>query len=260
MKIPIYIADAFCKHPFSGNPAAICPLNEWISDGLMQNIAMQNNLSETSFIVPVKDGFQIRWFTPVAEVDLAGHPTLATAHILFTEMNYRGNVIIFHSKSGRLTVKKEADEYILNFPTDIIKEVPLPTYLAEAFNVHPVDCYIGKMDYMLVFKSQEEIENATPVLALIAQAETRGVIITAPGEEVDFVSRYFAPQYGIDEDPVTGSAHTTLIPYWWLRFGRIKMSAQQLSKRQGFLSCVYLEDRVEIGGKCNTYLRGEIEI
>lgn len=260
MTIPMYVANAFCSIPFTGNPAAICLLNEWLSAGLMQRIAMQNNLSETAFLVKDKDGYQIRWFTPVAEIPLAGHPTLAAAHILFSENLHNGDVVIFHSQSGKLTVKREMDEYILNFPADDIKEIPAPDHLLQAFSSTPVDCYKGMQDYMLVFKTQEEIEEAVPDLKLIAKASARGVIITAPGNEVDFVSRYFAPQFGIDEDPVTGSAHTTMIPYWWQRFGRMKMNAVQLSRRKGFLSCVYLDDRVEIGGKCVTFLKGEIMV
>jgi PhzF family phenazine biosynthesis protein len=261
MTIPQYVADAFCDKPFSGNPAAVCILNEWISDSLMQQIAEQNNLAETAFIVKDNDSFHIRWFTPVAEVPLAGHPTLATAHILFSELNYTGDVIIFHSRErGKLTVKRAGDEYILNFPTDTIERTPLPDFLTNAFNIAPVDYYKGLIDYMLIFKSQQEIEEAIPDLAAISKAESRGVIITAPGENVDFVSRYFAPQFGIDEDPVTGSAHTTLIPYWWQRFGRLKMTAAQLSARKGFLSCAYLNERVEIGGKARTFSKGEIYI
>ena len=260
MKIPMYVANAFCRQPFTGNPAAVCLLNEWPGAGLMQNIASQNNLSETAFLIREGDGYHIRWFTPVAEIPLAGHPTLAAAHILFSEDLHSGDVIIFYSDSGKLTVKREMDEYILNFPSDAINEIPAPGHLLQAFDSAPVDCYKGMQDYMLVFKTQQEIENAEPDLELIAKVKARGVIITAPGNEVDFVSRYFAPQVGIDEDPVTGSAHTTMIPYWWQRFGRMKMNAVQLSGRKGYLSCVYLEDRVEIGGKCITFLRGEISV
>ena len=260
MTIPLYVANAFDSGPFTGNPAAVCLLEEWPADGTMQNIATQNNLSETAFVVRHDDVYHIRWFTPAAEIMLAGHPTLAAAHIILNETNSGGDAVVFLSPSGKLAVTRRGEEYILDLPSDKSVKVLLPSELQGAFSTAPVDCYKGKFDYMLVFQTQQDIEEAKPNLALIEKADCRGVIITAPGDEVDFVSRFFAPQLGISEDPVTGSAHTVLIPYWWERYGKIKMNAVQLSVRKGFLTCAYLGERVELGGRCSTYLKGEIYI
>lgn len=260
MKLQLFQVDAFTNTLFSGNPAAVCPLESWLSEELMQKIAAENNLAETAFFVKEAEGFRIRWFTPTAEVDLCGHATLASAHILYNHLNYQDDILSFQSRSGLLSVKKNGKFLTLNFPTDTYQEITIPEFLSAAFSIKPVATYKGVLDYMLVFKSQEEIEAIQPDLNLIAKAASRGAIITAPGRDCDFVSRYFAPQFGIPEDPVTGSAHTILTPYWSEKLGKTELSAIQLSKRKGYLNCSYRGDRVEITGEAITYLTGEISI
>lgn len=259
MKLKIYQVDAFTDKLFGGNPAAVCPLETWLPDSLMQNIAAENNLAETAFFVKEGEDYHLRWFTPTAEVPLCGHATLATAHVLFDHLGYPGSEIVFQSKSGMLKVRREQDYLTLDFPTDTFEKISVPSFLADAFSANPVEAYKGSLDYMLVFKNQQEIENANPDMGLIAKADSRGVIITATGLSSDFVSRYFAPQYGIPEDPVTGSAHTLLTPYWSDKLGKKDLTAIQLSPRKGYLKCKYLGDRVDITGQAVTYLVGEIE-
>ena len=252
MKLPLYQVDAFAEKLFSGNPAAVCPLGEWLPDKLMQQIAMENNLAETAFFVKEPNGYRIRWFTPKAEVDLCGHATLATAHVMFAHEGFSGSEIAFQSRSGELRVRKNGDLLTLNFPTDTIERVALTPELAACFPIRPTEAWKGKVDFMLVFESESIISILQPDLRAISRLGTRGAIVTAKGDKADFVSRYFAPQYGIDEDPVTGSAHTTLTPYWAERLGKKEMNAVQLSARKGQLHCVLLGDRVEISGKTKT--------
>ncbi len=259
MKQKIFQVDAFTDKLFGGNPAAVCPLEQWPEDITMQKIALENNVSETAFFVNMGGSFRIRWFTPKAEVDLCGHATLASAHVLFTHLNYSDKEIHFQSNSGLLTVKKEGRLLILNFPADPCSEVALPETLKKAFNHRPLNCFKGKTDYLLLFENQEQIEQLRPDFPTILEAGVRGVIATAPGNEVDFVSRFFAPSVGINEDPVTGSAHTTLTPFWAKRLNKTGLNARQLSARGGDLICTHLHDRVEIGGEAVTYLTGEIE-
>jgi PhzF family phenazine biosynthesis protein len=260
MKIRIYQVDAFTDKLFSGNPAAICPLSEWLPDEMLQNIAMENNLAETGFYVQDGDQFLIRWFTPAVEVNLCGHATLAASHVLFNHENYTGTEITFHSpRSGILKVTRNQDLLTLNFPTDIFEAVELTNSLTSGFNIKPVQAFKGKDDYMLVFRDESEILNLHPDLSQLANLSGRGVIATARGETVDFVSRWFGPGVGIDEDPVTGSAHTTLTPYWTQVLGKDELTAIQLSSRKGHLTCRNRGNRVEISGKARTYLIGEIE-
>jgi PhzF family phenazine biosynthesis protein len=259
MKIPIYVVDAFASKRFTGNPAAVCPLESWLSDSVLQNIAAENNLAETAFFIKAGNDFHIRWFTPKAEVDLCGHATLATAYTLFELLNYKQNVISFQSRSGILTVKKNNDWFMLNFPVDKIEKTETCQFL-QCFDKKPIEAYQGLADYMLIFSDQQAIESMKPNLEQIASFEKRGIIITAKGNDTDFVSRYFAPAYGINEDPVTGSAHTTLTPYWSKKLGKINLTAKQLSQRGGFLKCSLLNERVEISGQAALYLTGEIEI
>lgn len=259
MNLRIYQVDAFASKVFSGNPAAVCPLEQWLSDELMQNIAMENNLAETAFYRRSGDQYEIRWFTPAVEVDLCGHATLAAAYVLFHHEDHKGNVISFYSpRSGILTVTKEGDFFTLDFPTDVPGEIPLPEELLACFDKKPLQAFKGKTDYMLVFDNEEDIMKITPVLADISRLNARGVIITAPGKEVDFVCRFFAPQCGINEDPVTGSAYTTLTPYWSRVLGKTDLTATQLSQRRGYLRCANREDRVKISGKAQLYMTGEI--
>lgn len=257
----IYQIDAFTDKIFSGNPAAVCPLDDWISEDVMQKIARENNLPETAFYVKKDDSYEIRWFTPILEVDLCGHATLATAYVLYNYEGHKGNSITFFSpRSGKLIVTKNEDLLTMDFPTDSLDKVELTPELEEGFNLRPIAAFKGKTDYLLVFNSEEDIRSLLPKFEAISKLDCRGVIVSAIGNEADFVSRFFAPQSGVNEDPVTGSAHTTLIPYWANKTSRNEFSAVQLSKRKGTLQCKYLKDRVEISGQCKTYLIGEINL
>lgn len=260
MELTIYQVDAFTNQLFGGNPAAVCPLSEWLPTAIMQQIALENNLSETAFIIPEGNGYHIRWFTPAIEVDLCGHATLATAHALYAEMGYEGEQVVFNSKSGLLTVSKKGDLYTMNFPTDELKTVPIPNEITTALGVQPTEVFRGKDDYLAIFDNQATIENFTPDFKILGQLKARGVIASAKGDAVDFISRCFFPAAGIDEDPVTGSAHTTMTPYWAKKLNKTTLSARQLSARGGVLECTYLGDRVNISGQAVTYLRGKITL
>jgi PhzF family phenazine biosynthesis protein len=261
MKLKIYQLDAFTDKIFCGNPAAVCPLDKWLPDEVMQNIAMENNLAETAFFVKNNERFEIRWFTPTVEVDLCGHATLASAAVIYNYQNYKGDVITFISqRSGILTVTKKENLLTLDFPSDKFERVELSPQLIACFNSQPLEAYKGKTDVMLVFNTEDEIRKLVPDIPAISRIKARGIIVTAPGVEVDFVSRFFGPQSGIDEDPVTGSAHTTLTPYWAQKTGKSELSAIQLSARKGFLKCAYHGDRVKISGQAKTYLQGEITV
>jgi predicted PhzF superfamily epimerase YddE/YHI9 len=257
--LPIYQVDAFTDKVFSGNPAAVCPLEQWLSEDIMQKIALENNLAETAFFVKNKNQYDIRWFTPTVEVDLCGHATLASAYVLFQVLGISDQEITFHShRSGPLHVKREAEWLALNFPTDTIGSVPLNNQLEACFDICPCEAYRGKTDYLLVFDAEDDIRSLEPSLERISRLDARGVIVTAPGDAVDFVSRFFGPAVGVPEDPVTGSAHTSLLPYWAQRLGKNELSARQLSTRGGEIRCKYLGDRVEIAGQGQLYLKGEI--
>jgi PhzF family phenazine biosynthesis protein len=259
MKQKLYQIDAFTNKIFQGNPAAVCPLKSWLSDDLMQKIAMENNLSETAFFVNEGNQFLIRWFTPTTEVDLCGHATLASAFVLFNLEGFTENIIHFNSlKSGELTVTRTGQMLTLNFPADVIMPALLTREITECFNIKPKEVLKGKTDYLLVYEKENEIEGLIPRLENISKLDCRGIIVTAPGDRTDFVSRFFGPQSGVDEDPVTGSAHTTLTPYWAERLGKQNLTALQLSERKGYLECKYLKERVEISGHCRLYLEGEI--
>ena len=259
MELSIFQVDAFSDTLFKGNPAAVIPLENWLPDDLTQKIATENNLSETAFYVKVDDLFEIRWFTPTAEVDLCGHATLASAHILFDEKNYDQKTILFSSKSGILKVEKLNNLYTMDFPTDKIHQVTTPVEILKGLNTIPLETFRGKDDYMIVIDSEKEIENIRPDFRMLSLLEdARGVIVTAPGKKVDFVSRCFYPHFGIDEDPATGSAHTTMTPYWSQKLEKIEMTAHQISPRLGVFHCKYQQDRVLISGQAITYLRGTI--
>jgi len=255
----LYIVDAFAERLFTGNPAAVCPLRKWLPDAVMQKIAFENNLAETAFVVKETDSYRIRWFTPTVEVDLCGHATLAAAHVLFNHLGYEANELTFNSRSGLLKVTRDGLYLTLNFPADDLKQTDLTERFSNCFSIHPIAVYRGNTDYMLIYDSQSSIENIIPYYEAIAQLDARGVIITAPGEDADFVSRFFAPQSGINEDPVTGSAHTSLAPYWAEQLNKTKLTAFQLSQRGGALICEIKGDRVYISGRAITYLTGEIE-
>jgi len=257
----IYQVDAFTDTVFGGNPAAVVPLQDWLSDDVMQKIAAENNLAETAYYIPDEDDFQLRWFTPGTEVKLCGHATLATAHVLFSEKGYDKDKIIFHTKSGALTVKKTTSGYEMDFPADEIKFVENPPKaLLEGLKIDTLEVWKGDTDYMVVLENEKLVQGLLPDFRLLGSYEARGTIVTAPGDEVDFVSRCFYPQAGIDEDPTTGSAHTTLTPYWAKKLSKNTLKARQLSKRIGNLDCVANGSRVLLRGNAVTYLIGEIKI
>ncbi len=263
MTIPLYQVDAFTDHLFRGNPAAVCPLEEWLDKQTMQNIAAENNLSETAFFVKKGEGFEIRWFTPTVEVDLCGHATLASAHVIFNFLDFKGEVIKFQSQSGELRVTRSGDLLTLDFPSAKSESMEIPGQLAEALNAAPGAVYRSR-ELLALFEKEEEIVTMSPNFGLLSDVLTgndfTGIIVTAPGEQSDFVSRFFAPPEGIDEDPVTGSAHTILAPFWAERLDKKSLHAYQLSRRKGELFCELAGDRVLISGKAVTYLKGEIEI
>ncbi|MDF1657498.1 MAG: PhzF family phenazine biosynthesis protein [Verrucomicrobiales bacterium] len=258
---PIYQVDAFSGAVFSGNPAAIVPLDAWLPDGVMQQIAMENQLSETAFFVPDGEKFRLRWFTPTVEVDLCGHATLAAAHVILAELKERGDEVVFSSKSGELPVRKSEDGYTMDFPSD---EVAATTdeSLEDSLGAEVSELYRGRHDYLAVLKNETEVRGLTPDFRKLARVQARGVLVTAPAEDpssdVDFVSRCFFPRTGIDEDPVTGSAHTTMAPFWSARLGHDRLRAFQCSKRGGVVDCEVRGERVFLSGNAVTFLRGEV--
>jgi PhzF family phenazine biosynthesis protein len=261
MTIPIYQADAFTNKLFGGNPAAVCPLQEWLPDEAMQKTAAENNLAETAFFVENDEGYFLRWFTPELEIDLCGHATLASAHIIFTELGFTGDVIRFETvKAGVLNVTKNADRYTLDFPSRPPYPCETPEGLVEALgNKKPIKV-LRSRDYFLEYESEDDIINIQPDHFALAKIDAIGVIVTAPGKDVDFVSRFFAPAAGVPEDPVTGSAHCNLIPYWAQKLGKNQLHAYQVSARKGELWCELKGDRVLMSGNAVTYLKGEIYV
>jgi PhzF family phenazine biosynthesis protein len=256
----IYQVDAFNNTVFKGNPAAVCPLEKWISDDLMQAIAEENNLSETVFFVKNGNLFDIKWFTPTCEIDLCGHATLAAAHIIFSDLNFKEKQLEFNSKSGKLTVTKVGDWYTLNFPSEEIVAIETPDLLKKALNVPILKTFKGKWKLLVELESEAIVKNLNPNFHLLTQLEYSGIGVTAKGDSADFVSRFFAPKIGINEGPVTGSAHSMLIPYWAKKLHKTKLDAVQISKRTGILKCEYLSDRVEMSGQAVTYLKGKLTL
>jgi PhzF family phenazine biosynthesis protein len=259
MEISIYQIDAFANKTFEGNPAAVCPLEHWLPDDLMQRIAMENNLSETAFFVRTGEGYHIRWFTPTREVDLCGHATLASAYVIFNLLNYDGQVLSFQSKSGILTVRKNDDWLELDFPSQPPEECDVPPLIQSAFNVRPVRC-LKREDYIVVLEKEKDVLAANPDFTKLSGLDLRGVAITATSNQYDFVVRFFAPKYGINEDPVTGSAFTQLIPYWAEVSGKTELKAKQVSKRGGEVLCSLAGSRVKIRGQAVTYMVGVIKL
>ena len=259
--IPIYQIDAFTDRLFGGNPAAVCPLDAWLEDELLLSVAKENNLAETAFFVPVGKEFHLRWFTPEIEMDLCGHATLATAHVLFRHFNYPGNEIVFSSHSGRLVIRRNGDLLEMVFPSRPPAPAKLPSVIEEGIGKKP-EAVLKARDYLLVYASEQDILDMQPNRALLdtINLDPGGIIVTAPGKEADFVSRFFTPQASIFEDPVTGSAHCSLIPYWAERLGKVQLKAHQLSTRKGVLFCELLDEQVLISGKAITYLEGKIII
>ena len=259
MELTLYQVDAFSGRPFSGNPAAVCPLESWLDTRLMQQIAQENNLSETAFFVPEGEEFGLRWFTPEMEVDLCGHATLASAYVLFEHLEPSLNKVIFSTRSGRLEVKQEDDLLVMDFPSRPPEVAAIEAGLVPALGVEP-EIILKSRDYLVVYQSEQQVRELQPDFMRLSELDCLGVIVTAPGESVDFVSRFFAPGAGIPEDPVTGSAHCTLIPYWSERLDKTKLQARQLSARGGELFCEHHGDRVNIAGKAVLYLIGKIAV
>lgn len=257
MNQKIYQVDAFASKLFEGNPAGVCVMDSWITDELMQNIAMENNLAETAFLVMNEDeSYQLRWFTPTVEVDLCGHATLAASHILFTEYGFRKNLIEFETKSGALKVHRvDESKYLMDFPCDDPIKVEDFDQIAGIMDVDAKECYKGKDDYLLILRDEQSILDARPDLKAMSGIDSRGVILSAIGNEKDFVSRCFFPNVGVDEDPVTGSAHTLLTPYWAHRLRKNRLHARQISSRGGDIECIYKGDRVALIGNASTYMR-----
>jgi len=260
MLIPIYQVDAFAGGPFRGNPAAICPLERWLTDDILQAIAEENNLSETAYYVQTNGRYHLRWFTPAVEVDLCGHATLAAAYVIQELRRETGEPkIAFDSRSGELTVARESDLYFLDFPSRYPPESPDDPVLFEALGARPVE-FLRTGDCFCVFETEDQVRALAPDMRQLATVDCRGTIVTAPGKDCDFVSRFFAPRAGIPEDPVTGSAHTNLIPYWSRRLGKKKLFARQISRRGGELWCEDRGARVGIGGRAVQYLEGQITV
>lgn len=262
-RLRLFQVDAFTERLFQGNPAAVCPLDAWLPDALLQSIAAENNLAETAYFVPVKDGYELRWFTPTAEVKLCGHATLASAFVLFECLGHSGNRIRFKTRhSGELAVRRDADMLWLDFPAQSAEALntPVPT-LVSGLNIQPQQVFAGP-NYLAVFEREADIAVLNPDMRVLATLPERCVIATAPADspELDFVSRFFAPNYGVDEDPVTGSAHCMLAPYWGKRLNKTTLHARQISKRGGNLRCELAGERVHIGGRAVLYLEGEIHL
>ena len=257
----LYQVDAFSDKLFAGNPAAVVPLDKWISDELMQQLAAENNLAETVFFVKQSENYYIRWFTPVVEVPLCGHATVASAHVLSKHLGVTASEIIFDSKSGLLPVTVDGNTYTLNFPSDHVTVSSSNLILEAALGIVPIEVHKGIHGYLLVvLENEEQVLSLLPDFRKMQELEADALIVTAKSTRYDFVSRFFAPKKGVDEDPVTGSAHTRLIPYWAKKLNKNKLSAKQISKRGGEITCEYLGDRVLIGGKAVTYLVGEFAI
>lgn len=259
MKLELYQIDAFTDKTFGGNPACVVPLDSWLPDHALLKIAKENAVPETAFFVEQGDTIHLRWFTPEIEMDLCGHATLATAHCLKSILGYPTDEILFETQSGILTVSVKSDLYYLDFPSRIPISSALPDIIRRSLNIEPIEVYKSR-DYMLVYDNEEQIRNINIDRQLFDQInlDPGGVIVTAKGEHCDFVSRFFTPQASILEDPVTGSAHCSLIPYWSLRLGKKKLKAMQISDRVGKLYCENRNDRVLIGGKAKTYSIGNL--
>jgi PhzF family phenazine biosynthesis protein len=261
MRTPIFQVDAFTTRRFAGNPAAVMPLVSFLEDALLQSIAAENNLAETAFLVRESHDYLLRWFTPMTEVPLCGHATLASAAVVMERLEPGRNSVVFHSASGPLTVKRADAGYIMDFPARPSEPISTPHWLAEALGVVPTEVFVNAFNYLAVLQSAQDLRELAPEMATLARMDRSGVIVTAPGDEsYDFVSRYFAPAKGVPEDPVTGAAHCMLAPYWSKRLGQTEFRAYQASRRGGEVVCRLAGDRVELEGACVFYLEGEVEI
>ena len=263
MRLPLFQIDAFAERVFQGNPAAVCPLEAWLPEALTQAIAAENNLSETAFCVPEGEGYGLRWFTPLKEIDLCGHATLATAHVLFEHLGFAGAEIVFSTRSGALRVTRAGDRLAMDFPAKAVEPCAAPGALIEGLGRAPLKVYGGR-DYLAVFADAAEVRALRPDPRRLAELDRHGVIVTAPGGaedgDVDFVSRFFVPKFGVDEDPVTGSAHCSLTPFWAARLGKATLEARQVSRRGGRLQCTLAGERVILRGRAVTYMAATIEV
>jgi predicted PhzF superfamily epimerase YddE/YHI9 len=259
MRLNLYQVDAFTSRVFGGNPAAVVPLDAWLPDATLQAIALENNLSETAFFVKEGEGYRLRWFTPAQEVDLCGHATLASAYVLFHHLARGLQRVEFASRSGPLKVAREGEWLVMDFPSRPPRAFTPPLELAQVLGASPREVLVSR-DWVAVFDSEAQVRELKPDLMRLAQLDTFAVTVTAPGQEVDFVSRFFAPRVGVPEDPVTGSAHCSLVPYWAKRLGKTRLSARQVSARGGELRCEEREDRVHIAGQAVLYLEGVITL
>ena len=262
MKLPIYQVDAFTSELFGGNPAAVMPLDRWLEDELLQAIAMENNLSETAFLVASGDAYELRWFTPATEVDLCGHATLASAHTLFEHLGHAGDMIRFQTRSGELSVSRAGELLTLDFPAYELSTAPVDIAVCDALGATASEVMQveGAIKQLFVFEFEEDITGLSPDFAALRKATDQCVIVTAPGNDCDFVSRFFGPAVGVDEDPVTGSAHCALVPYWAGRTGKTAMSARQVSSRGGELDCELRGGRVAMSGRGVTFMQGEVTL
>jgi len=261
--LPVYQIDAFTDQVFGGNPAAVCPLECWLDDSVMQQIAAENNLSETAFFVPTDNAgagqFDLRWFTPKIEVDLCGHATLASSFLIMSRLHPELDTLSFETKSGQLNVSRDGDLLVLDFPARVPSPAVMPTGFVDAIGAEPVE-FLKSIKNMAVYNDAADVLKINPDFAYIADLDGDGLIVTAPGKDCDFVSRYFAPHAGIDEDPVTGSAHCTSVPYWADRLGKNKLYARQVSERGGELHCELVDDRVRMAGRAVLFMEGVIHL
>jgi PhzF family phenazine biosynthesis protein len=259
MQLSLYQVDAFAEKVFEGNPAAVCPLDGWLPDNVMQAIAEENNLSETAFFVKGDSGIELRWLTPVEEVDFCGHATLAAAHVLFTHLQYEGQKVVFQTRSGDFIVERQNNGYIMDFPATMSEEIAAPEMLTKALGVAPQKV-LAAFDYIVVLDSENVLAKLKPDFSLLAKLDLRGVVVTSKGNATDFVSRCFFPKLRINEDPVTGSAHCELAPYWQKVLEKDQLSAIQLSQRTGKIDCFMQGDRVVLKGKAVDYMKGTIHL
>ena len=258
--IRIFYVDAFTKEVFKGNPAAVCILEEWLDDDVLQAIAFENNLSETAFVNLREDPLQIRWFTPALEIELCGHATLATARILFDEYFQNDTKISFQSKSGVLVALQKDEMIYLDFPIDHPTVIESVSLIQESLKCEPIEILKGRSDYLAILASEKDIKNLQPDFSTMAELNSRGLVVSAESSEFDFISRCFYPQTGVDEDPVTGSAHCMLAPYWGEKLNKNNLNAYQASSRGGFLQCEIFNDRIILGGSSKRYLEGSINL
>jgi PhzF family phenazine biosynthesis protein len=259
MKTQVYYVDAFTEKMFSGNPAAVCPLKKWISGESMQSVAAENNLSETAFFVGAKGRYHLRWFTPVKEIDLCGHATLASAYVIFNHIDRSLKDLVFDSRSGPLSVRRDGNLLTMDFPSQKPQPCKAPEELLSALGHKPV-AVLKAADYVVVLEDEESVRKIAPDMTLLKKIDLRGVAVTAKGAKADFVSRFFAPKYGINEDPVTGSSHCELAPYWSKKLGKKELRAVQLSKRGGEKLCRDMGERVLLSGKAVLYMEGAINL